>query len=67
MAAFSLSKTPLRETGCLDIQFLIPLPFSNTVSEATFGYLPLTVQHQCYFQDAIPCQCSPNASYPTLT
>ena len=28
---------------------MIHLPFSNTVSQAAFGYLLLTVQHLCYF------------------
>ena len=30
-------------TGCLSIQFFLFTP--NTVSQATYGYLPLTVQH----------------------
>ena len=46
----------------LSIPFLINLPFPNTVSKATFGYLPLTVQHQYHLQDATPFQWSPDAS-----
>ena len=49
----------------LDIQFLIPLPFPNAVSQATFGYLPLTVQRLCNLQDVMPCQWSPSASHTT--
>ena len=47
--------------------FLIHLPFPNTVSQTIPGYLPFIVQHQCYLQDAMPCQWSPNASHPNLT
>ena len=51
---------------CLSIQFFYSPPFFNTFSWATFGYLPLTVQHQCYLQDAVPFQWSPDASpYPS--
>ena len=31
---------------------------NNTVSQASFGYLLLTVQHLCYLQDAMPLQRS---------
>ena len=62
---FNLNKTPLGETGCLSnsyflltdclcIQFFYSFPFPNTVSLVTFGYLPLTVQHLCDLQDAMP-------------
>ena len=75
---FSLNKTPLGETGYLSnpyflltsssgIQFFDSPPFPNTVSKATFGYLPLTVQHLCELQDAMPCHWSSSASHPTLT
>ena len=53
-------------TGCLGIEFF-DSPFPNTVSYATFGYLPLTVQHLCDLWDAMPLQWSPGASHPTLT
>ena len=52
-------------TGCLAIQFFDLPPYLNTVSWATFGYLPLTVQHLCDLQDNIPCHWSPSASHPT--
>ena len=70
-----LYKTPLGETGCsgnhflftgcLSIQFFDSPPFPNTVSQAAFGYLPLTVQHLCDLRDAIPHHWSTNASHPT--
>ena len=70
-------KTPLGETGCLGnqyflltgwlgIQFLVN-PYVNKVSLASFGYLPLTVQHLCDLQDAMPCHWSPSASHPVHT
>ena len=40
-------------------------PFSQTVSQATFGYLLLTVQHLCDLRDAMPHHRSPSASHPT--
>ena len=40
---------------------MIHLPFPNTISYTTFGYLPLTVQHQCCLQDATPFQWLPDA------
>ena len=59
-----LYKTPLGETGCsgnpyiltgcLIIQFFDSPPFSHTVSQATFGYLLLTVQHPCDLRDTMP-------------
>ena len=76
MAAFTFNKNPLGETECLNnlqflftgcpsIHFFDSLSFFNRVSQATFGYLPLTVQHQCYLQDAIPFHWSPVASHAT--
>ena len=75
---FTLNKTPLGETGCLSnpdflltsclgIQFFDSPSFPNTVSWATFGYLPLTVQHLCDLQDTMPYHWLPSASHPTLT
>ena len=67
-----LYKTPLGEAGCsgnpyfltgsLSIQFFDSPPFSHTVSQATFGYLLLTVQHLCDLRDAMPHHWSPTAS-----
>ena len=37
--------------------------FPSVVSQATFGYLPFTVQHLC----DLPHHWSPHASHPTLT
>ena len=73
----NFSKTPSRETGCLGnpyflhtgclgIQFF-DSPYPNTVSHADFGYLPLSVQHLCDLQHAMPCHWPPSASHPTLT
>ena len=53
-------------TGCLSIQFFDPPPFFNTGSQATFGYVPVAVQHQCYLQHTISFQWSLDASHPTL-
>ena len=39
--------------------------FFNTISEATIGTLPLTIQHLCDLQDANPRNCFPGAG--TLT
>ena len=75
---FNLDQTPLGETGCLSklyflltgclgIQFFSFTPYPNTVSWATFGYLPHTVQYLCDLQDAMPCHWSPSASHPTFT
>ena len=41
--------------------------FINTVSQATFGYLLLTVQHVCDLQDTMAGHWSLGASHPTLT
>ena len=71
------SKTFLRETGCLgnpyffltgclDIQFFDSPPFLNTISQTTFGYLPLSLQHLCGLQDAIPFHWSSCAFHSTL-
>ena len=38
----------------------------NTVSSATYGYLPLTVQPLCNLRDVMPCHWSPGASQPRL-
>ena len=46
--------------------FLIQLPFPNTVSQDTFGTLPLTVQYLGDLRDAMPRYWSPSTSYPTL-
>ena len=51
---------------CLGIQFLIHPPTPDTVSQATYGYLPLTVQHLCYLWGAMPRQRSPGAFPPTV-
>lgn len=48
---------------CPDIQFLIQ-PFPNTVSKATFGYLPLTAQRLSDLRNAMPCQWSPTMRFP---
>ena len=55
---YTLNKT-LNETGCFllaaqESSFLIYVPFSNTVSQDTFGTLPLTVQYLCGLLDAMP-------------
>ena len=62
-----MHEQPLPFTGCLGIQFFDSTPFLNTFSYATFGFLPLTVQHQCDLRDAIPRHWLPDASHPTLT
>ena len=53
-------------TGCLGIQFF-DSPYPNTVSHADFGYLPLTLQHLCDLQDAMPVplatKCFPPNTY----
>ena len=51
---------------CLGIQFLIHPPTPDTVSQATYGYLPFTVQHLCYLWGAMPRQRSPGAFPPTV-
>ena len=64
LLTYSLLKTPLGETGCLGnpyflltgcltIQLFDSPPFLNTVSQVTFRYLPLPVQHLCYLRDAM--------------
>ena len=58
---------PYYFTGCLNIQFFDSSPFPNTVSEATLGILPLTVQHLCDLRT--PChvighQVLPNQVLP---
>ena len=45
---------PLLFTGCSSIQFFNSPPFLNTVSQNTFGTLPLTVQYLCDLRDGIP-------------
>ena len=75
MAASSLyilHKTPLGETGCIgNPYFYLLVAYAssflirpNTVSQATYGYLPLTVQHLCDLQDIMPRHWSPGASHP---
>ena len=51
---------------CQAFSFLIHLSFSNTVSQATFGYLPLAVQCLCDLRDIIPRHWSPGASHPAF-
>ena len=41
-------------TASSAIQFLIHQRFINTVSQASFGYLPLTVQQVYDLRDALP-------------
>ena len=41
-------------------------PFLNIVIEATFGTLPLTVQHMCDLEEAIPLYWSLGTSHPIL-
>ena len=43
---------PLLSTGSSSIQFFYSPPFRNTVSQATFGTLTLTMQHLCELRDA---------------
>ena len=73
----TFNKTPLRRNWmpkqpllfaywCLGIQFFDLPPYFDTVSYATYGYLPLTVQHLCDLQDAMPCHWLPGASHPPL-
>ena len=40
-------------------------PYSHKVSQATFGYLLLTMQHLCDLRDAMPRHWSLSASHPT--
>ena len=49
------------------IQFIDSLPFQNTVSYATLGTLPLTVQHACGLEDLMLQHWSQGSSHPTLT
>ena len=74
----NFSKTPLGETGCLCNPYLNPYPgcigiqlfdsppYPSTVSQAAFGYLPLTVLHLCELQDTMPNYWSPSAFHPIL-
>ena len=75
MAASSLYilyKTSLGETGCIgNPYFYLLVAYAssflirpNTVSQATYGYLPLTVQHLCDLRDTMPRHWSPGASHP---
>ena len=77
LLTFNLNKTPLGETrylgnlyflltGGLGIQ-LFDSPFPNTVSQAMFCYLPLTVQHLCELQDTMPFHWSPSACFAYMT
>ena len=50
---------PLFFNGCSSIQIFIHSLFSNTVSEATLGTLPFTVQHLYHLWDAMPCHWLP--------
>ena len=53
-------------TGCSRIQFVNSPPFTNTVSQDTFGTLKLTVQYSCDFWDTMPLHRSPSTSDSTL-
>ena len=44
LVKLSMLEQPLLFIGCSSIQFLNSPPFLNTVSQNTFGTLPLTVQ-----------------------
>ena len=62
---YTLNKTPSGETRCLSniydllaaqaYSFSIHLPFSNTVSQDTFGTLSPTLQYLCDLWEAIIC------------
>ena len=75
MAASSLyilHKTPLGETGCIgNPYFYLLVAYTSSFlihpnsQLATYGYLPLTVQHLCELQDIMPCHCSPGAPHPS--
>ena len=47
-------------TILLLFNFVLSFSFSNKVSKAASGTLPLTVQHLCYIWYIISCQWSPN-------
>ena len=47
--------------------FLIHLPLPSTFSQATYGYLPLTVQHLYGLQETMPFHWSSSVSHPTFT
>ena len=66
-------KTPLAETECFhNPYFIYWLPkhlykyliHPNTVSQATYGYLPLSLQHLCDLQDTMPRHWLPGVSHP---
>ena len=73
---YTLDKTPLGETGYLSnlyyllaaqaSSFLIHPDIPNTVSQDTFGTLPLTVQYLCDLRDAMSRHWSPSTFHPTL-
>ena len=73
---YTLNKTSLGETGCLrNLFYLLAAkassffnspPFVLTVSQDTFGTLPLTVQYLTELRDDMPCHCSPSTSHPSL-
>ena len=54
-------------SGCSSIQFLIYPPFTNTVSEATWDKLSVTVQHLCNLGDPMLPQWSSDFSHSALT
>ena len=72
---FNLCKTPLGKTGCLgNLYFTYWLPkhavfliHPNTVSQATYGCLHLTLLQLFNLRDTMPRQGSPGASHPMLT
>ena len=53
-------------TGCSSTQFFNSSPFSNTVSQGTFGTVLLTVQYLCDLRNAMSRHLSPSTSHPTL-
>ena len=61
------NKTPLGETGCLSNPYFLLNGCLGIQSLFHSPYLPLTAQHLCDLQDAMPCHWSPSASHPTLT
>ena len=66
------TKGQLEKTGCQGNPYFLladslGVPFHNTVSQASFGFLLLTVQHWCDLQDAKPFHSSLSASHQPLT
>ena len=66
----ALSSTPTQH-GAFFVFWMPRHPVFNSPpypwhSQATYGYLPLTVQHLCYLWGAMPRQRSPGAFPPTV-